>query len=391
MNKQTLYQKDTKGKIRVWSISVEESANGIVSIDTESGILNGVMIPTRVIIHEGLGSKSIFEQAVADAQTEINKKIKSGYVYDIKNVKEKSQTATIDKPSKGLVYDQTGKNGITLSKWGVKGNFMAQVKLDGWRFRIWTDGTECIYYTASGDVTLGFEHITKSILDSYSKYYDFFDGEPILLDGEIYNHELGFQLTASACGSTKHITAEKQKLRDSMNFYIFDILYKDSHEAPYSLRYETCEMFVSETVILTQGWIVEQNHEKIKELFELVLSNGYEGLILRNLQAKYEHKKSKQFLKYKPLIDEEFVVVGFEKSITGDTLGSLICDSLNGEFSTNLKGDIGTDKYKQFIWDNQEKFLGQLVTVEFLEYTDDNLPRLPRAKGFRHILDSNFN
>jgi len=386
MVKTELFQKDTKGNIRLWSIWVDET-DGVISIKSESGILGGALIPVSTIIDKGLGSKSILEQATADMQTEINKKIKSGYVSDISKVKGKHETLTINKPSKGLVYDPTGKNGYTLERWKPGKEIAIQVKLDGWRFRIWTDGVDCIYYTASGDVTLGFDHITESILRSYNSYNWVHLGDPIILDGEIYNHELGFQLTASACGSTKHVTEEKQKLRDAMNFYVFDFIIPDGFEENYMARFGLVCTFKSDVVLIPETWTTHPADYKIKELFELALSNGYEGLILRRLDTKYEHKKSKQFLKYKPLIDEEFVVIGFEKSITGETLGSLICDSLNGEFSTNLKGDIGTDKYKQFIWDNQERFLGQLVTVEFLEYTEDCLPRLPRAKGFRNKID----
>lgn len=88
--------------------------------------------------------------------------------------------------------------------------------------------------------------------------------------------------------------------------------------------------------------------------------------------------------KYKPLLDDEFKVTGFLKSITGDTLGSFECITEAGVvFSANPKDDFGTDAKKKQIWDNQKDYLGKFITVEFLEYTADGKPRHPRAKGFR--------
>jgi ATP-dependent DNA ligase len=102
------------------------------------------------------------------------------------------------------------------------------------------------------------------------------------------------------------------------------------------------------------------------------------------MDCHYEYKKSKQFLKYKPLMDDEFQIVDFIKSISGDTLGSFVCKLPDGRtFSVNPKGELGTDKKRKEIWDDKESYRYLFLTVEFLEYTKDGIPRLPRAKAFR--------
>lgn len=388
----TLYQKDTKGKIRVWSICVIDSQNPNYSeIIVHSGIQNGKLIRVSTPITQGsnigkVNEKSVRQQAQFDAQTEINKKLKQGYVANILEIKEKDESATIKKPMKAEKYHPTGKNGaLTLSKLGIVGKRVGiQRKLDGWRFRLFVSEVGVIFYTSSGDETLGFPQIENAIMARYQSFVDLYGMEEFYLDGEIYNHELGFQATASACGSVVNITAEKKKLRDAMKFYLFDICTEDS----YCEREDMITHFLDlEYIVSVDTYYINANDSDIDRYFIQFLNEGYEGLMIRQLDAPYEYKRTKKLAKYKPLIDEEFEVVGFEKSITGDTLGSLVCNSKYGVFSTDLKNEIGTDKYKKFIWDNQHLFKGEIVTVDFLEYTEDNLPRHPRAKCFRNKID----
>jgi ATP-dependent DNA ligase len=129
---------------------------------------------------------------------------------------------------------------------------------------------------------------------------------------------------------------------------------------------------------------VKAEEKVLMDTFKTLLESGYEGLIIRDLDCGYEFKKSRQFLKWKPMIDAEFPIVGFKQSITGDTLGSLLLQAPNGKtFYCDLKGEIGTDEYKKKIWDNQDSYKGLYVTADFLEWTEDGVPRNAKAGRFR--------
>lgn len=381
----TLYQKDHRNQIRVWKIDVKHHISHS-EIIIEAGLLNGKLVTTVTPINEGsnigkANEKSIRQQADFDAQTEINKKVKTGYVDDINNVKAKSETATIKKPMKGEKYHPKGKNkALTLDKLGIRDKYVGiQRKLDGWRYRIFVSDSEIIFYTSSGDVTLGFNHIEESIRSCYDKFVELYGLTEFILDGEIYHHGLGFQAVASACGSTKHLTNDKFRLRNQMQFHLFDICTEDT----YQLRQEMLETFYSDCVKEVYTYYLHANEKEIDEMLNTFLSEGYEGLMIRQLTGGYEYKRTKQLIKYKPLIDDEFEIVGFNKSITGETLGSLKLRINNETFDSDLKDEFGTDKMKKQIWDNKNDYLGKIVTVEFLEYTDDGIPRHPRAKSFR--------
>lgn len=397
MKKITLYQKDTKDKIREWSIEVVDKGTS-ADIVVYAGIKDGKLIETVTPITEGLNIGKVnettyFEQAVLDAKSVLAKQIKKGYVADINNIKSKEETATIKKPMKGEKYHPKGKDdAFTLDdfidkKAGIilRGLIAGiQRKLDGFRYRIKVNRTEVVFYSSSGDIVPSFPHIASQVLKSFLKIADYVEEKygitEYYLDGEIYNHDLGFQAVQSACGTKVHLTPEKINLRAQMDFYLFDVCLN----APYTTREKVLKYFYSEDVLQVETYIVQLQEDVIESYFEQFLKEGYEGLMIRLLDMPYEFKRSKQLLKYKPLIDKEFQVVGFKKSITGDTLGSLDLILEDGRvFNATLKNEIGDQKTKKQIWDDQINYLGLWVTVEFLEYTNDGIPRHPRAKTFR--------
>ena len=46
-----------------------------------------------------------------------------------------------------------------------------------------------------------------------------------------------------------------------------------------------------------------------------------------------------------------------------DTLGSIVCQSEDGELQTNVSGF--SDKVRNEIWENREKYIDTIVTVKF--------------------------
>jgi DNA ligase-1 len=141
------------------------------------------------------------------------------------------------------------------------------------------------------------------------------------------------------------------------------------------------------------------------------LSQGYEGIILRDPRSVYVEGRVKAsdptFLKYKPLIDSEAVIIGFEEqlhngneafisengrtkrssSIIGktpaNTLGAFIVRWGDVEFT--IGGGIGlTAELRKEIWNNREQYLGKLIKFSYLGCGTKDKPRMPKFRGFRH-------
>ena len=421
------YQIDSTGNVRVWNIQVVENQTS-VDIVINAGVENGKMVETITPLTEGKGKNSALEQAIKDAQTEINTKVKKGYSDDRNVLKTKGETATIKAPMKAETYHPTGflsdgslkKGSYTLDgKAGAKPSKKStdtlrgqtiglERKYDGWRLRIKVNKNEVIFYTSSGDVTLNFPQIEAAVRKAFDKNVAYWEKKygvtEHILDGEIYKHNLqvvrdakdnvvdffyqdntsGFQATASACGSTVNLTPIKLKLRDEMQFHIFDVVNEDE-KVLLSTRKKIAANYVDNKFILPVETIEVVADEKIIDSYMTqFLNEGYEGLMIRVLNSPYEFKRSKFIFKYKPLMDGEYKIIGFKKSITGETLGSFECEDDNGvRFSANPMNDFGTDAKKLEIWNNQADYLGKWITVIYLELTDAGVPRHGRAKGFR--------
>ena len=398
MDNKTFYQLDSKSKVRVWNIKVVKVSENQSDIVILAGLEDGKKIETVTSITEGknTGKKNAttpYTQAVADAETEINKKVKGGYVSDRSQMKVKGETETINKPMKGESYDPTGKKkgsyDGTDKKYGFIGKEAAlDFKLDGHRYRIVLSLDKAPqFYSSGGDLVIPFPHIAEALnklsAAHLAKVLKEYNINELQLDGEIYNHELGFYAVASACGSQVNVTDEKLELRSKMQFYIFDVVL------PLSLkqRREVSELFADgKNVISTElVWYPAITKLDIENFFEGALEKGFEGAMIKLDGFPYEHKKSKQMFKYKPVDDGEFEIIGFKKSITGETLGSFICKTEDGiEFSATPKDDFGKDAVKLEIWRNQENYLGKFITVEYMGISPkDKKPRHPRAKCFR--------
>lgn len=142
------------------------------------------------------------------------------------------------------------------------------------------------------------------------------------------------------------------------------------------------------------------NSTDLRAMYLKYRANGYEGLIVMDRLGCYKHGRSTLnqaiSLKLKPCKDAEAVVVGFEELqrnldagnskrkenlVPGGTLGRL-----NVSWDGVLFG-IGsgfTDSQRQEIWDNQDKYLGKLVTFKYMEvFKDTGAPRGPIFKGWR--------
>jgi DNA ligase-1 len=113
-------------------------------------------------------------------------------------------------------------------------------------------------------------------------------------------------------------------------------------------------------------------------------------------------------LKLKRFLDDEAEVIGFEEKmsnhnvkevdergyskrsskkaglVTAGTLGSLIVRWKGVIFNI---GSGFTDKQRQEIWDNKEKYLGKWFTFQYQELTSYGIPRFPTGRGFRSDLD----
>lgn len=385
MEKLTLYQKNSGGKVKVWSISVEDY-NEVAHIVVEHGQLGGKIQETTTVISEGknIGKSNettTYTQAVADAQSEYNKKIKKGYVSDINNIPESHILGSgIPSPMLAQKFDPTLKikGSKNLDKMKMKGETVGgQYKLDGTRCFIDIkigEEIEVQLYSRSGDKYYNFPHIVDAVIRKVEIFHlDHPEVEELWLDGELYTHDTNFNELSGLIRAEKRSEEDLIKEKE-IKFYIYDTV----SPVCYSQRFNIIKEFVDDVdIILTPTFFINDvTHEILTEKLKEAEALNYEGLMIRRLGIGYEHKRTWQLTKYKSWVDEDYEIIGFKKSITGDTLGSIQFKDENG--NTFYAVYNGTDKEQKDIWDNQEKYLGQFGTVKYQNLTEDNEKGVPR-------------
>lgn len=165
-------------------------------------------------------------------------------------------------------------------------------------------------------------------------------------------------------------------------------------------------------VVFAANTLVVGDAEEAIKLTANFVNEGMEGAMLRSFHGKYKQGRSTMkegyLLKVKTFLDDEAVVIGFEEKMTNtntketdergyskrsskkeglfpaNTLGSLQVDWNGVVFNI---GSGFNDEQRKEIWDNQEKYLGKLVTFKYQELSSYGVPRFPVFKWVRLELE----
>lgn len=246
-------------------------------------------------------------------------------------------------------------------KHNIKYPCIAQPKLDGCRCLIsnntaWSRKGK--YFIPEVVV-----HITKSL------------SKDIIYDGELMAPDITFQESMSLI--KKYRKGESEKLV----YYVYDIVDKNkTFEERYKMLLKLKD--INQNIQIVDN--ITCNSEKdIFKAHKKFIKDGFEGTMIRNLSGKYLiNHRSSDLLKLKDFIDEEFEIVGFKEG-EGRNKGviTFICKLENGStVDVNLEGTLESRKE---MWENREKFIGKLLTVQYQGFTDKGSLRFPVGKGIR--------
>tara|TARA_B100001094_G_scaffold240539_1_gene236216 strand:- start:532 stop:1683 length:1152 start_codon:yes stop_codon:yes gene_type:complete len=132
-----------------------------------------------------------------------------------------------------------------------------------------------------------------------------------------------------------------------------------------------------------------KSREHMEEMYNDIINNGGEGIIIKNPKSKYEGKRSKEMYKYKPSFEEEARIIGYKSGKEGSKyegmLGGFLCQQLINMDTYHLvdknKGhDFSTSGMDDKIRDNYEVThpIGCVISFEHNGRTDTGKPRFAR-------------
>lgn len=174
------------------------------------------------------------------------------------------------------------------------------------------------------------------------------------------------------------------------HYMVFDILRRGKEWlTEYPLRTRRTELESILGVSRREGAITlltPQSHE-IDSLLEYVWRNGGEGIIVKNLDWRYEQgKRSKGWIKVKDVQTADGIITGFTpgEGKYHTTIGAIVIGQYrNGQFVKKITKISGmTDQLRYELGSNQESYLGRVVEFAFQHKTDESY-RHPRFKAFR--------
>jgi len=346
---ETLYKEQYE-----WSISYCKNLDDSYSIITKYGTSGGKLVEHVSIVKEGknLGKKnetSVEEQARLEALREWEKKKKQGY--HVQN-----ETNVIIKPMLAQEY----KKVVHFPAW-------VQPKLDGVRCLIYMENGEVVFQSRQNNRYEPLEHLVNEVKEILLR------APGIVLDGELYAHDIGFENVISMIRRAKVRHPDIHKIK----YHLYDLFYREK-EMTYQVRRSLlCSLYKEEPNVVLVDSIQLSNLSEINELLHKFISLHYEGIMIRG-NGVYKHGRSKDLLKYKLFKDDEFEVVGHHEGNGGIPIFE--CKTGDKIFSVAMKGTMESKIERM---ENVQNYYGKMLTVKYQELSLDGIPRFPVGIAFR--------
>ena len=282
----------------------------------------------------------------------------------------------------------------------LKGIKRLEVKLDGVRVLAVVSGSGCTLYSRNGKVFENFPQIAEYVeLHRQAFQHGNKNGGRFVLDGEIVGES--FQKLM------KQAHRKSDAETSGMVYHVFDIIPLDDFERGFwnAQQYKRIEMLERARSALPDAGMVKimngldvdldtaEGHDIMHRFAEDAVAEGFEGIMIKSMDAPYECKRSDFWMKWKPTITVDLNIVGFEEGTGRNTgrLGAIICEGVDND--RNIRVNVGSglsDSDRDEYWSARDDLLGCVVEVQADAVTQNQdgsyslrFPRFVRFRGFQ--------
>jgi DNA ligase-1 len=252
-------------------------------------------------------------------------------------------------------------------------------------------------YTRNGKELVNFPHVTKFLQDNIENI-----ARSYVIDGEI--------MSASFQDLMKQVHRKDNVESGDAVLNVFDILplaeFKQGKSAMGQRRRMNfakenfSKLFSDSGCIVIVPWIEVDLDTLIgeieyKDFNSQMIKEGYEGIMIKDVDAPYECKRSVSWLKQKPFIEVSLTVTRVEEGTGRNVgkLGALVCEGVDdGKTIVVNVGSGFTDEQRAEFWEAQATLIGQVVEVRADAATRSQdsedvwslrFPRFLRFRGFK--------
>jgi DNA ligase 1 len=281
----------------------------------------------------------------------------------------------------------------------MRGRKRLEVKLDGVRVLAVFNGNGCTLYSRNGKVFENFPQVQEFLEDHRQMFTEGAKTNGrFVLDGEIVGES--FQKLM------RQAHRKSDAKTDGMVYHVFDIIPLEDFERGYwnaqqhkrlaLLDRARQRLAKTDPVQVMPGLEVDldtaEGHDILRRFAEDAVVEGYEGIMIKAVDAPYECKRSSFWMKWKPTITVDLNITGVEEG-TGRNkgrLGALICEGVdNGRrIHVNVGSGLSDSDRDQF-WKHRSDLLDRVVEVEADAVTQNQdgsyslrFPRFVRFRGW---------
>ena len=233
-------------------------------------------------------------------------------------------------------------------------------------------------YSRTGKKWKNINHILKELIPFFEKHPN------VILDGELYNHELknDFEKIISLVRKTKPTDEDRLESKEMVQFHCYDTIME---HMPFDQRIEFVMNELRDSASVRTVETLQTDEANAHFIHTMNKENGYEGSIVRT-NGTYQCKRSHNLRKFKDFSDAEAYIVGYEegKGKRTGTLGKFIMQDEDGNKFGCPPGKGYNYKDMKEMLSNIHEYMGQTATFTYFERTKAGSYRHPHYKCIRN-------
>lgn len=285
-----------------------------------------------------------------------------------------------------LLADKIPADGLNLDTPKVlkmlPDRMVTQYKIDGYRLNIHVTEDGVTIRTRNGKVVEGYSDLENEALNKLPKGF--------VYDGEIVAPELLNWIAENSKNESSEVIANRDLFSEVMShafskeenkqgvFNLFDMIPVNEWQTQktaltYEDRLKNIENLIKPlelkhiTIVPTSRVYLKSNPDDLKEIvdqFHYFLSIGWEGLMIKNLDAPYEFKRSKSLLKMKLMDTIDLVVQDVFEGLGKyeNKLGGVIVEYKGNEVRV---GSGWTDEQRELYWKDPNSIIGKTIEIAY--------------------------
>jgi len=274
------------------------------------------------------------------------------------------------------------------------GQKQIEIKLDGVRVITVIQGNKVEMFSRNGKQFHNFGHIIAEIEQVIAEKPVPYD---LVLDGEV--------MSANFQDLMKQVHRKDNVEANDAVLHLFDIIpladfQKGVWNKPQHVRSQYVSVWVEQNKDVLEhvqalDWEdvdldTPEGQTRFTELNKAAVDGGYEGVMIKDVDAPYECKRTHAWLKAKPFIEVTLEVKEIEEG-TGRNegrLGAFVCEGVDDDRHISVNVGSGfTDANRDDFWSSRNRIIGNLVEVRADAITQNQdgtySLRFPRFKTFR--------